>query len=124
LSPTAKCGSALAHPFDRQRVGEGGFNVSRRKENPVPTALVVIAPQELGHFEFDGFLEHELSVQADAFRQWRLPGGGADELFFERLAGELPFHDVFRFLFYRRSWSLHTVGFCRKLRTSRTPALR
>lgn len=25
--------------------------------------------------------------------------------------------DVFRFLFYRRSWSLHRVGFYRKLRT-------
>jgi hypothetical protein len=27
--------------------------------------------------EFDGFLEHELRAQADAFRQWRSPRGMA-----------------------------------------------
>src|SRR5207244_3728689 len=56
-------------------------------KNSVPAALVVIAPQELGDSEFDGFLEHELSAQADAFRQWRSPCGRAEELFFEGLAG-------------------------------------
>src|SRR5262249_20241662 len=61
-------------------------------ENTVSAPLVVIAPQELGDFEFDGFLEHELSAQADAFGQWRLPSGRAKELFFEGLAGELAFH--------------------------------
>jgi len=45
-------------------------------KNFVSTPLVAIAPQELGDFEFDGFLKHELNAQADAFRQWRLPGGG------------------------------------------------
>jgi len=61
-------------------------------ENSVSPPLLVIAPQELGDFEFDGFLKHELSAQADAFRQWRLPCGRAEELFFEGLAGELAFH--------------------------------
>src|SRR5262249_16646553 len=61
-------------------------------ENTVSAPLVVIAPKELGHFKFDGFLEHELSAQADAFGQWRLPSGRAKELFFEGLAGELAFH--------------------------------
>ena len=58
-------------------------------ENLVSAPLVVIAPQELGDFEFDGFLEHELSAQADAFRQCRSPCGRAEELFFEGLAGKL-----------------------------------
>jgi hypothetical protein len=62
-------------------------------ENPVPTALVVVAPQELGHFEFDGFLEHELGTQADGFGERSLSRGRAEELFFEGLAGELAFHD-------------------------------
>ena len=64
-------------------------------ENPLPTALVVLAPQELGDFEFDCFLEHELGAQADAFGKRDLSGGPAEELFFEGLAGELAlaFHD-------------------------------
>jgi hypothetical protein len=61
-------------------------------EDPVSAPLVVIAAQELGDFEFDGFLKHELSAQADAFRQGRLPSGRTEELFFEGLTGELAFH--------------------------------
>jgi hypothetical protein len=61
-------------------------------ENSVSAPLVVIAPQELGHFEFDGFLKHELGAQPDAFRQWRLPCGGAEKLFFKGLAEKLAFH--------------------------------
>ena len=61
-------------------------------ENRVSAPLVVITAQELGDFEFDGFLKHELSAQADAFRQWRLPCGRAEELCFEGLAGQLAFH--------------------------------
>jgi hypothetical protein len=90
-------------------------------EDLLSTPLVVIAPQELGDFEFDGFLEHELGTQADAFRQGRLPCGRTEELFFEGLAGKLAFHDVARFLVYWRRWSLHPVGFYRKLRTSPGP---
>jgi|SRR5579864_8848275 len=62
-------------------------------ENPVPTALVVVAPQELGHFEFDGFLEHQLGTEADAFGKRSLSGGRAEELFFEGLTGKLAFHN-------------------------------
>ena len=52
----------------------------------------MVPAQELGHFEFDGFLEHELSAQTDGFGE-RCPSGvGAEELFFEGLAGELAFH--------------------------------
>jgi hypothetical protein len=61
-------------------------------EDRVRVPLVVIAAQELADFKFDGFLEHQLSAQADAFRQWRLPCGRAEELFFEGLAGKLAFH--------------------------------
>jgi hypothetical protein len=49
--------------------------------------VVVIAAQELGDFEFDRFLKHELIAQGDGFRQWRLPCGRAEELFFEVLLG-------------------------------------
>ena len=31
--------------------------------------LIAIAATEFGDFEFDGFLEHELSAQADGFRE-------------------------------------------------------
>ena len=58
----------------------------------LPPPLIVVALQELGDFEFDGFLKHELSAQADGFRHWRLPCGRAKQLFFEGLAGELAFH--------------------------------
>ena len=58
----------------------------------LPPPLIVVALQELGDFEFDGFLKHELSAQADGFRQWRLPCGRAEELCFEGLAGKLAFH--------------------------------
>ena len=61
-------------------------------EDPVSAPLVVVPPQKLGHFEFDGFLKHELSAQADAFRQWCLPCGRTEELFFEGLTGKLAFH--------------------------------
>jgi hypothetical protein len=87
-------------------------------ENSVPAALVMVAPQELGDFEFDGYLQHELGTQADGFGERSPSGGRAEELSFEGLAGKLAFHDVYRFLFYRRSWSLHAIGFYRKSRTS------
>jgi hypothetical protein len=61
-------------------------------EQAVRAALVMVPAQELADFEFDGFLEHELSAQADRFRE-RCPSSvGPEELFFEGLAGELAFH--------------------------------
>jgi hypothetical protein len=69
-------------------------------KSPVPASLVVVAPEELGHFEFDGFLEHELSAQADRIGERGAAGGEAEKLFFKDLAGKLTFHDVYRFLFY------------------------
>ena len=85
-------------------------------ENPVSAPLVVAAAQELGDFELDGFLKHELGTQADRIGERSAAGGEAEELFFKELAGSLTFHDVARFLFYWRRWSLHPVGFYRKHR--------
>ena len=56
-------------------------------ESTVAATLVVIAPQELGHFELDRFLEHELSAHADRFRERGLARSEAQELFFNELAG-------------------------------------
>src|SRR5216117_2171491 len=61
-------------------------------KNPVPTALVMVAPQKVGEFEFDGFLQHELGGQADGFGERSLSGGRAGELFFEGSSGKLAFH--------------------------------
>ena len=58
----------------------------------VPAPLVVVPPQELGDFEFDGFLEHQLSTQPDGFGKRSLSGGRAEKLFSEDLAGKLAFH--------------------------------
>jgi hypothetical protein len=44
------------------------------------------------HVEFDGFLEHELSAQADGFGEGTLPGSRAEEVFFKGLAGESASH--------------------------------
>jgi hypothetical protein len=52
----------------------------------------MVAAQELRDFEFNGFLEHELSAQPDAFGQGSLSGSRAEEVLFEGLAGELAFH--------------------------------
>jgi hypothetical protein len=51
----------------------------------------MVPAQELGHFEFHGFLEHELSTQTDRFGEGCPFGVGAKELFFEGLARELRF---------------------------------
>jgi hypothetical protein len=53
----------------------------------------MVPAQEVGHFEFDGFLEHELRAQADRFGEGCPSGVGAQELFFQGLAGELAFHE-------------------------------
>jgi hypothetical protein len=55
-------------------------------------SLAMVAAQELDDFQFDGLLEHELSAQADGFGEGCPFGVGAQELFFEGLAGELAFH--------------------------------
>jgi hypothetical protein len=52
----------------------------------------MVAAQELRDFEFDGFLKHKPSAQADGFGQGSVAGGGAEKVFFEKLAGELAFH--------------------------------
>jgi len=52
----------------------------------------MVLAQKLGDFGFNGFLKHELSAKADGFRQWPLPCGRTEEMFFEGLAGELAFH--------------------------------
>jgi len=51
----------------------------------------MVSAQELGDFQFHRLLEHEQSAQTDRFGE-RCPSGvGAQELFFEGLAGELAF---------------------------------
>lgn len=72
--------------------GEPLVAVAIALENPFRAPLVMVAPQELSHFEFDGFLEHELGAQSDGFRERSLSGRRAEELLFEGLAGKLAFH--------------------------------
>jgi hypothetical protein len=52
----------------------------------------VLPAQELGHFEFDGLLEHELSAQTDDFGEGCSLDGRGEELLFDGLPGELPLH--------------------------------
>jgi len=49
--------------------------------------LVMVPAQEPRDFEFICFLEHELSAQADGFRERGVRSGEAQKLFFEELAG-------------------------------------
>jgi hypothetical protein len=76
---------ASLHPFV-------GVTIAVALEQAIPASLVMVPAQELGDFEFDGFLEHELSPQPDGFGEGSLSGVRAEELFFEGLAGRLPFH--------------------------------
>ena len=48
----------------------------------------MLPAQELGDLEFTGFVKHELSAQTDRFGERCPIGVGAQELFFEGLAGE------------------------------------
>ncbi len=61
-------------------------------ENLLSAPLVVAAPQELGDFEFDGFLKHELSAELNGLREGSPASGQAEELFLDELTGELAFH--------------------------------
>ena len=76
---------ASRHPFV-------GVMVAAAPEQAVRAALVMVPAQELGDFEFNGLLEHELSAQANRFGEGSSSGLRAEELFLEGLAGELAFH--------------------------------
>ena len=65
--------------------------VAAAPQQAVSVPLAMVPTQELADFECDGFLEHELSAQADRFGEGYPSGVGAQELFFEELAGELAF---------------------------------
>ena len=43
----------------------------------------MVAPQELGDFEFDGFLEHELSTELNRLGERSPASGQAVKLLFE-----------------------------------------
>jgi hypothetical protein len=58
----------------------------------VSVSAIVLPAQELGHFEFDGFLEHELSTESNGLGERSTASRRAEELFLEELAGELAFH--------------------------------
>jgi hypothetical protein len=52
----------------------------------------MIAAQELGDFQFDGLLEHELGTELNGLGERSPASGQAEELLFEDLAGKLAFH--------------------------------
>jgi hypothetical protein len=66
--------------------------VAVTEERFVAAPAIVLAAQELGHFEFDGLLEHELSPEANGLGERCPASGQTEELLFEQSAGELAFH--------------------------------
>ena len=78
----------------------------------------MLPAQELRHFEFGGLLEHELSPESNGLGERSTASGHAEELFLEDLAGRLAFHGCCSLSVEPRQWSLHLIGFYRKLRTS------
>lgn len=54
-------------------------------ERFISTPGVMFPPQELGDFEFDGLLEHELGTELNGLGERSLASGEAEELLFEDL---------------------------------------
>ena len=83
--------SDLGHPEIGQT--SGGLDtlvvvtIAVAPQQALSASLVMVAAQELDHFEFNRLLEQELSAQAADLRERCVSSGRTEEPFFQELAG-------------------------------------